>query len=64
MIHLYTFANLLVPATCACHFLHLDPIYHMIYTLDPIYQVLEQPLFWSDETRFQFLCAVGKERPM
>jgi hypothetical protein len=24
-------------------------------------QVLEHPLFWSDETRFQFLCAVGKE---
>jgi serine/threonine-protein kinase/endoribonuclease IRE1 len=24
-------------------------------------QVLEHPLFWSDETRFQFLVAVGKE---
>jgi serine/threonine-protein kinase/endoribonuclease IRE1 len=24
-------------------------------------QVLEHPIFWSDETRFQFLCSVGKE---
>jgi TPR repeat protein/serine/threonine protein kinase len=24
-------------------------------------KVLEHPLFWSDETHFQFLCAVGKE---
>jgi hypothetical protein len=24
-------------------------------------QVLEHPLFWSDEMRFQFLCAVGKD---
>jgi hypothetical protein len=24
-------------------------------------EVLEHPLFWNDKTRFQFLCAVGKE---
>jgi TPR repeat protein len=64
-------------ANCLVGRYHLEPIQHcslpevvdlVVSMIDmeskvrpTMPQVLEHPLFWTDEQRFQFLCAVGKE---